>query len=138
MSTPSASPFTASADWRRLLSESIASAADLQQHLPIDPAAIDPVIGRYPMRINPYYLSLISRTDDPVGKQAIPDPAELEDALDKDDPLAEEFQSPVPGLTHRYPDRVLFPGIQSLFHVLPPLHAQTQGRPARCCDPGNH
>lgn len=108
MSTPSASPFTASADWHRLLAESITSVGGLQHHLPMDPAAIDPVIDRYPMRINPYYLSLISRTDDPVGKQAIPDPAELEDVLDKDDPLAEEFQSPVPGLTHRYPDRVLF------------------------------
>lgn len=67
------------------------------------------VIRKYPMRINPYVLSLIRKADDPIGKQVIPDPAEL-DAMDflTPDALCEEPQSPVPNLIHRYPDRVVF------------------------------
>lgn len=63
------------------------------------------------MAITPYYLSLIDPNDsnDPVRKQSIPTADELiinpEDQLD---PLSEDEDSPVPGLTHRYPDRVLF------------------------------
>lgn len=63
------------------------------------------------MAITPYYLSLIDPDDpnDPVRKQSIPTGAELhvspEDQLD---PLSEDEDSPTPGLTHRYPDRVLF------------------------------
>lgn len=63
------------------------------------------------MAVTPYYLSLIDPNDprDPVRKQSIPTGAELmvspEDQLD---PLHEDEDSPVPGLTHRYPDRVLF------------------------------
>ncbi len=60
------------------------------------------------MRINPYYLSLIRSAGDPLWKQAVPDIAELRDFLETDDPLTEEKQSPVPGLIHRYPDRVVF------------------------------
>ena len=63
------------------------------------------------MAITPYYLSLINPDDpnDPVRMQSIPTANELivspEDQLD---PLSEDEDSPVPGLTHRYPDRVLF------------------------------
>lgn len=62
------------------------------------------------MAITPYYLSLIEPNDpdDPIRKQAIPTSFELEHAnCDCEDPLHEEADSPVPGLTHRYPDRVL-------------------------------
>jgi lysine 2,3-aminomutase len=59
------------------------------------------------MRINPYYLSLIKSKDDAVWKQCIPDLKELTDPVGMEDPLNEEKDSPVPGLTHRYPDRVL-------------------------------
>ena len=100
--------FTPSEDWHNILTASIVSSKDLGRRLPIDPDGITPVTKRYPMRINPYYLSLISEKDDPVWKQAIPDKRELNDPLFTDDPLNEESQSPVPGLTHRYPDRVLF------------------------------
>jgi lysine 2,3-aminomutase len=95
-------------DWHAILADSIVSLKDLGHRMSIDTKGIAPVIKRYPMRINPYYLSLISEKDDPVWKQAIPDERELNDPLFTDDPLNEEFQSPVPGLTHRYPDRVLF------------------------------
>ena len=60
------------------------------------------------MRINPYYLSLIQSINDPLWKQAVPDPIELNDSICIPDPLAEETLSPVPNLVHKYPDRVLF------------------------------
>ncbi len=63
------------------------------------------------MAITPYYMSLIDPNDRncPVRKQAIPTGAETyQSAADLLDPLHEDEDSPVPGLTHRYPDRVLF------------------------------
>ena len=63
------------------------------------------------MAITPYYLSLIDpdNPDCPIRKQAIPSIQELyKSEADLDDPLHEDSDSPVPGLTHRYPDRVLF------------------------------
>ena len=63
------------------------------------------------MAITPYYLSLIDPDNPhcPVRRQAIPTIAELhQSAADLLDPLHEDEDSPVPGLTHRYPDRVLF------------------------------
>ena len=62
------------------------------------------------MSITPYYLSLIEMDNpyDPIRKQAIPTVDELYFAsYENIDPLAEDEFSPVPGLTHRYPDRVL-------------------------------
>ena len=62
------------------------------------------------MAITPYYLSLIdqSNPNDPVRMQAIPRVAECAvNPSDMADPLHEDADSPVPGMTHRYPDRVL-------------------------------
>lgn len=62
------------------------------------------------MAATPYYLSLIdlSNPHDPIRKQAIPTADELYFAEYEDaDPLAEDEFSPVAGVTHRYPDRVL-------------------------------
>lgn len=68
---------------------------------------------KFPMSVTPYYLSLISDKEeeifnDPVFRQCFPSPLEL-NILEDDmaDPLHEDQDSPVPGLTHRYPDRVL-------------------------------
>jgi len=73
---------------------------------------INKTIEIFPMAITPYYLSLIDSEDyinDPIFKQAFPDVRELNVAdYDMEDPLGEEKDSPVPGITHRYPDRVLF------------------------------
>ena len=75
----------------------------------IDPKVIMRVTRKYPMRINPYFLSLIQNPKDPIGKQVIPDLAELDpETFLSPDPLWEEPQSPVPNLIHRYPDRVVF------------------------------
>ncbi len=67
--------------------------------------------GLYPMAITPYYLSLIDPDDprDPIRLQAIPRAVEVDErvqSLGDPDPFREEGE--VPGLTHRYPDRVLF------------------------------
>ena len=68
------------------------------------------VIQKYPVIIAPYYLCLIDFGDpmDPIRLQSFPVPEEIEltDAGDPD-PLEEEEDMPVPGLVHRYPDRVL-------------------------------
>ena len=60
------------------------------------------------IRINPYYLSLIRYPNDPIWRQCIPDAIELQDEKAPEDPLNEDADSPVPSITHRYPDRALF------------------------------
>lgn len=69
-------------------------------------------IDKFPLSITPYYLSLIDVDHyewDPIFKQSFADPQELIiSKYDIKDPLAEDKDSPVPGITHRYPDRVLF------------------------------
>ncbi|MBW2731635.1 MAG: lysine 2,3-aminomutase [Deltaproteobacteria bacterium] len=69
-------------------------------------------VARFPLSITPYYASLIDTSDlenSPIFRQAFPSPAELQiERYDMRDPLGEERDSPVPGITHRYPDRVLF------------------------------
>lgn len=73
---------------------------------------IQQTIEKFPLSITPYYLSLIDRENfehDPVFIQAVPSIRELDMSNeDMTDPLHEEKDSPVPGITHRYPDRVLF------------------------------
>ncbi|MDO9097825.1 MAG: lysine 2,3-aminomutase, partial [Candidatus Methanoperedens sp.] len=73
---------------------------------------LEKTIAKFPISITPYYLSLIDTGDyknDPFFKQSFPSPMELViDKYDMRDPLAEDKDSPVPGIIHRYPDRVLF------------------------------
>lgn len=73
---------------------------------------IELTIRKFPLAISPYYLSLINTDDymnDPVFRQSFPAPEELEILRhDMADPLDEDKDSPAPGITHRYPDRVLF------------------------------
>jgi lysine 2,3-aminomutase len=94
--------------WQNLLQKSITDPVRLAQHFNVDPTPMLEVAERYPLRINPYYLSLIREVGDPIWKQAVPDPLELQDMVCHVDPLNEENQSPVPNVVHRYPDRVLF------------------------------
>jgi lysine 2,3-aminomutase len=68
------------------------------------------VAMRYPLSVTPYYLSLINPDDpdDPIRKQAIPSPMEMTmGSMGVEDPLNEKKDTVVPGLVHRYPDRVL-------------------------------
>ncbi|MGB3223402.1 MAG: lysine 2,3-aminomutase [Desulforhopalus sp.] len=79
---------------------------------PHEKKQVELTMEKFPMSITPYYLSLIDRNDfrnDPVFRQAFPDSQELQiEKCEMSDPLAEDDDSPVPGITHRYPDRVLF------------------------------
>ncbi len=73
---------------------------------------LEETVERFPLRITPYYLSLIQADDyenDPIFMQAFPSDAELiVESCDMEDPLAEDTDSPAACITHRYPDRVLF------------------------------
>lgn len=72
---------------------------------------IGEVLKKFRMGITPYYASLMDPEDPncPIRKQAVPTIMETHlSASDMEDPLHEDTDSPVPGLTHRYPDRVLF------------------------------
>jgi lysine 2,3-aminomutase len=72
---------------------------------------IKEVLKKFRMGITPYYASLMDKDDPecPVRKQAVPSIMETHlSGGDMEDPLHEDGDSPVDGLTHRYPDRVLF------------------------------
>jgi lysine 2,3-aminomutase len=94
--------------WQALLQKSITDPAHLPAFFRFDPENIHRVTTIYPMRINPYYLSLIKKPGDALWRQAVPDALELEDTVCMEDPLNEENLSPVPNLVHKYPDRALF------------------------------
>ncbi|MDR1984630.1 MAG: lysine 2,3-aminomutase [Prevotellaceae bacterium] len=101
-------------DWRWQVQNRIETLDQLKEYISLTKEEEDGVaksLETLRMAITPYYLSLID-TDNPhcpVRKQAIPTAAEThKSAADLLDPLHEDEDSPVPGLTHRYPDRVLF------------------------------
>ena len=60
----------------------------------VDTRAIQQVIKKYPIKVNPYYLSLIEKKNDPIWKQCIPDLKELTDIRGETDPLREDQYSP--------------------------------------------
>ena len=94
--------------WQRSLAQSLTTPLELAERFAIDPEPLAAVGARYPLRITPHYLSLIKEPGDPIWLQAVPDPRELDDRAGTPDPLCEEGLSPVPGLIHRYPDRVVW------------------------------
>jgi lysine 2,3-aminomutase len=65
------------------------------------------VVSKYPFRVTPSYAGLIRHQGDAIWRQCIPDIRELEEDGQQPDPLSEASLSPVPGLIHRYPDRVV-------------------------------
>ncbi|MFN9977177.1 MAG: lysine 2,3-aminomutase, partial [Phycisphaerae bacterium] len=63
-----------------------------------------------PVAVSPYYMSLLDRHDpmEPLRRTVVPTSQEfIRTPGEADDPLGEDGHSPVPGLVHRYPDRVL-------------------------------
>jgi len=101
-------------DWRWQVKNRIETLEELKKHITLTPKEEEGIrqsLKTLRMAITPYYLSLI-RLENPecsIRKQAIPTIAELHRAeADLLDPLHEDEDSPTPGLTHRYPDRVLF------------------------------
>lgn len=101
-------------DWKWQVRNRIESLYELKKYIHLTPSEEEGVkksLETLRMAITPYYLSLIDPEDlrDPVRRQAVPSALELHIAhADLLDPLHEDEDSPVPGLTHRYPDRVLF------------------------------
>jgi len=94
--------------WQQLLKQSVSSVDQLVEKFEIKKEVAEKLNEFFLARINPYYLSLIRYPGDPIWLQAVPDEVELYDIDASDDPLNEESMSPVPNITHRYPDRVLF------------------------------
>lgn len=100
-------------DWHWQVANRIETLEDLKKYISLTPEEEEGVkacLGTLRMAITPYYLSLIDPDDpyDPVRRQAVPTAAELHQSkADLLDPLHEDADSPAPGLTHRYPDRVL-------------------------------
>jgi lysine 2,3-aminomutase len=103
-------------DWKWQMKHCIRDLDTFQKLLGIElpeetQEAFKQTVKKFPMSITPYYLSLIDTDNlenDPVFKQSFPSPLEL--VISKSemlDPLHEDKDSPVTGLMHRYPDRVL-------------------------------
>ena len=101
-------------DWRWQLRARVKDLASLSRILNLSPDEADAIRrhqGSLPVGITPYYLTLLDRDDPtqglrrthvPVGQEYLKTPGEA------DDPLGEDHDAAVPGLVHRYPDRVLF------------------------------
>lgn len=94
--------------WQEMIRESVHTADQLVERFNIKREVAERLDEFFQARINPYYLSLIRYPGDPIWRQCVPDEIELEDIDAPDDPLNEDEMSPVPNITHRYPDRALF------------------------------
>ncbi|QIA08972.1 lysine 2,3-aminomutase [Draconibacterium halophilum] len=104
-------------DWRWQLRHSIKTLEKFEELLGVkfedeEREKLEETFEKFPLSITPYYLSLINKQDfknDPVFKQSFGGIEELTTLKSElEDPLSEDSDSPVEGITHRYPDRVLF------------------------------
>jgi lysine 2,3-aminomutase len=99
-------------DWRWQMANRLNSVEDFNQVLKLTPSEEKALStpGLFRVDVTPYYVSLIDPddVDDPIRKQIIPTAGEVDVFTGMmEDSLAEDRHSPVPGLVHRYPDRVL-------------------------------
>jgi lysine 2,3-aminomutase len=118
---PAAPPATdgGPADWRWQHAHALRSLDDVERAFPgrfdlsrLDRPGIEAAVALWGMRATPYYLGLARRAepDDPVWALAVPAPAETRRLPEeRDDPIGDERDGlrPLPGVTRRYPDRVL-------------------------------
>ena len=101
-------------DWRWQFRNRVKDLGRLQQILQLsadEEEAVRRHSGSLPVGITPYYLSLFDRDDpmQPIRRTHVPVSGEyLKTPGESDDPLGEDHDAAVPGLVHRYPDRVLF------------------------------
>lgn len=84
--------------------------------LPADaaPEALRSVAARYAIALTPHVAGLIDPADpaDPIARQYVPDAREIvATPQERADPIGDEAHSPVPGIVHRYPDRVLLKAV---------------------------
>lgn len=100
-------------DWRWQVSHRIRTPAELERMLLLsrpEREILDKGGGMLPFGITPYYMSLVSAesSENPLRRTVVPTSMEYSRSEgEADDPLGEDQHSPVPGLVHRYPDRVL-------------------------------
>jgi lysine 2,3-aminomutase len=94
--------------WMLDLRNSVTKGETVSEDYDADIGSINEVRKVYPMRIPRYYYNLIQEKGDPIWLQSVPAAQESQDEQAPEDPLHEDADSPVPRLTHRYPDRVLF------------------------------
>ncbi len=100
-------------DWRWQSRHRFTTLEQLDRVLELSPAEREALVrggAMLPVGVTPYYLSLVSAHDpaDPLRRTILPLPEELvRGPGEADDPLGEDAHMPVPGLVHRYPDRVL-------------------------------
>jgi len=101
-------------DWRWQLRHAVASVEDLARALPLTPRELEGARRAesqgLPLRITPYYLSLVDPADPacPIRRQCVPDAREADEVPgDLVDPLGEVAHQVAPHLVQRYPDRVL-------------------------------
>jgi len=106
-------------DWQKTVHQSIDSLAKLHAYVTerfgaevadreIDVDGLQPAFDNFQMRITPAALDLIQEPGDPMWNQYVPTMQELDIVDGVIDSLDEDGDSPVPNITHRYPDRVLF------------------------------
>ena len=106
-------------DWQKTVHQSVDSLAKLHAYVTerfgadvadreIDVSALQPAFDNFQMRITPAALGLIQEPGDPIWNQYVPTMQELDIVDGVIDSLDEDGDSPVPNITHRYPDRVLF------------------------------
>ncbi len=101
-------------DWKWQVRNRIKDLRELSRIIQLsedEKSAVEKRTGPLPIGITPYYASLFSETDcnQPLRRTHIPVNGEyIKTPGEADDPLGEDGDSPVPGLVHRYPDRVLF------------------------------
>ncbi len=99
-------------DWRWQVANRLNSVSDFARLIHLTPEEIEGLTAEHKFRVDvtPYFASLMNPDDPhcPIRRQIIPLGRELE-AFEgmREDSLAEDKHSPVPGLVHRYPDRVL-------------------------------
>jgi lysine 2,3-aminomutase len=97
--------------WQDILKDSLTTVDDLVARFGeenVDREAVQQAIDRFNLRITPAALNQIRHVGDAFWTQYVPTPAENEIVDGIVDSLDEDADSPVPNLTHRYPDRVLF------------------------------
>jgi lysine 2,3-aminomutase len=99
-------------NWRWQLSHRINTPEEFEKVIPLTPGERKALSAAHLFRVDitPYFISLINPDDpdDPIRKQVVPTDTEMVPfTAMMEDSLAEDRHSPVPGLVHRYPDRVL-------------------------------
>ncbi|HTR77268.1 MAG TPA: KamA family radical SAM protein, partial [Gemmatimonadaceae bacterium] len=98
-------------DWQKVLHQSVDTLDKLVEKFgsdAIDAEALRPAFENFQMRITPAALEQIKEVGDPMWNQYVPTVEELDVVDGVIDSLDEDADSPVPNITHRYPDRVLF------------------------------